>query len=29
VSCNTIAHASNAICVADPIAAAVRGYLGA
>jgi ribose-phosphate pyrophosphokinase len=27
VSCNTIAHASNAICVADAIAAATRGYL--
>ena len=28
VSCNTITHASNAICVADPIAAAVRRHLG-
>lgn len=27
VSCNTIAHATNAICVADPIAAAVRAYV--
>ena len=27
VTCNTIPHASNRICVADPIAAAVRAYL--
>ena len=27
VSCNTIVHATNAICVADPIADAVRAYL--
>lgn len=28
VTCNTIPHASNRICVADPIAEAARGYLG-
>ena len=27
VTCNTITHASNRICVADPIAAAARAYL--
>ncbi len=27
VSCNTIVHGTNAICVADPIADAVRAYL--
>ena len=28
VTCNTIPHVSNRICVADPIAEAARGYLG-
>jgi ribose-phosphate pyrophosphokinase len=28
VTCNTITHASNRICVADPIAAATKPYLG-
>jgi ribose-phosphate pyrophosphokinase len=28
VTCNTIPHPSNRICVADPIADAARGYLG-
>jgi ribose-phosphate pyrophosphokinase len=28
ITCDTIPHASNRICVADPIADTVRGYLG-